>query len=106
MLSAIFHPKAREAFRSFSREIRFALGDAISDLQHGEALGMPLARPMPSVGSGVFELRAKDRSGTYRAFYVVNSARGVLVFHAFEKRTQKTPRHEIELGQARLREML
>jgi phage-related protein len=30
----------------------------------------------------------------------------ILVFHAFEKKTQKTPIHEIELGKKRLKEFL
>jgi phage-related protein len=61
---------------------------------------------MRSVGSGVQEIRVRDAAGIYRAFYVVQSARGVIVFHAFEKRTQKTPRSEIQLGRQRLREIL
>jgi phage-related protein len=66
---------------------------------------MPLSRPMRSVGAGVHEIRVRDAAGIYRAFYVLESARGVIVFHAFEKRTQKTPQQEIELGRRRLREM-
>ncbi len=75
-------------------------------MQHGASLGMPLSRPMPSVAAGVQELRVKDAAGIYRAFYLAKLSRGVLVFHAFEKRSQKTPKHEIELGQKRLREVL
>lgn len=45
-------------------------------------------------------------AGIYRAFYLLKSERGVLVFHAFEKRTPKTPPREIELGRRKLREML
>ena len=61
---------------------------------------------MPSVGAGVHELRVRDRAGIYRTFYAVVTERGVLVFHAFVKKTLKTPRHEIELGQKRLRELI
>jgi phage-related protein len=55
---------------------------------------------------GVEELRTKDASGIYRVFYFKKSAAGIVVFHAFTKKTQKTPQHEIELGQQRLKEML
>jgi phage-related protein len=61
---------------------------------------------MRSVGSGVQEIRVRDEAGIYRAFYMLQSARGVIVFHAFEKRTQKTPQSEIQLGRQRLREIL
>ena len=66
---------------------------------------MPLSRPMRSVAPGVHEIRVRDAAGIYRAFYLLESARGVIVFHAFEKRTQKTPLHEIDVGRRRLREM-
>jgi phage-related protein len=82
-----------------------ALGEAILELQRGNRLAMPLSRPMPVVGRGVHELRVKDAAGIYRAFYVLQSARGVVVFHAFGKKSQKTPAAEIELGRKRLREM-
>lgn len=47
---------------------------------------MPLSKSMPSVGAGVAEIRVKDVSGAYRAFYVVRSQLGVIVFHAFTKK--------------------
>jgi phage-related protein len=67
---------------------------------------MPLSRPMASVASGVEELRVKDESGIYRTFYYKKGKLGILIFHAFGKKSQKTPQHEIEIGQKRLREML
>ena len=67
---------------------------------------MPLSRPMPSIAAGVAELRLRDRAGIYRAFYYTRSARGILVLHAFVKKSQATPKADVELGQKRLREML
>jgi phage-related protein len=61
---------------------------------------------MPTVGTGVEELRIRDQSGIYRVFYYVKLVRGILVFHAFMKKTQKTPQREIDLGKKRLKEML
>jgi phage-related protein len=61
---------------------------------------------MPNVGRGVQELRVRDAAGVYRAFYVLQSARGVIVFHAFGKKSQKTLAAEIELGRRRLREVI
>lgn len=71
----------------------------------GEQLGMPNARPMPGVAAGVFELRVRGPDGIYRAFYFTASARGVLVFHAFAKKTQRTPPLEIELARKRFKEI-
>jgi phage-related protein len=66
---AHFHPAARDALQTFPEDVRRAFGKAIYDLQCGHTLSMPLARPMPSVGVGVAELRVRDASGIYRAFY-------------------------------------
>jgi phage-related protein len=68
--AAIFHPAARVAIRSFPEDVRQELGKAIYDLQKGEVLTMPLSRPMPSIEPGAAELRVRDRSGVYRAFYL------------------------------------
>jgi phage-related protein len=61
---------------------------------------------MPAVGPGVSELRVKGKDGAYRVFYCLAAARGILVFHAFVKKTQKTPLMEIQLGRRRLKEIL
>ena len=61
---------------------------------------------MPGVARGVEGLRVRDPSGVYRAFYFLRSQRGILVFHAFQKKDQKTPLREIKLGQKRLKELL
>ena len=102
----VFHPKARDAIRSFPREIRDRLGKALFLLQVGEQPGMPLSRPMPSVAPGVSELRLHSEDGQFRTFYfVAASAKGILVLHAFVKKTQQTPPSEIQLARRRLKEM-
>ena len=106
MKPALFHPKARAVLRGLPEDVRRECGKAIFDLQKGQKLSMPLSRPMPSIAPGVEELRVRDRSGAYRAFYFTRLADAVLIFHAFEKKTARTPPHEIELARKRLREML
>lgn len=106
MKLAAFHPKARDVIRGFPNDVRRELGKAIFDLQAGVNLTMPLSRPMSSVAPGVNELRVRDRSGIYRVFYYTKLADSVLIFHAFAKKTQKTPHHEIVIAQERLKEVL
>ena len=72
----------------------------------GEQLGMPHSRPMPSVAAGVSELRVQGEDGAYRAFYFTLSPEGILVFHAFVKKTRQTPASEIGLARKRLKELL
>ena len=106
MKAAVFHPKARDSIRDFPEDVRREFGKAIFDLQNGAKLAMPLSRPMPSIGLGVEELRVRDRSGAYRVFYYTRLADSILIFHAFSKKTQKTPINEIALAQRRLKEIL
>jgi phage-related protein len=87
-------------------DVRRAFGKAIYDLQLGHVLSMPLSRAMPAVGKGIAEIRIHDASGAYRAFYVTRVADAIVVFHAFVKKTRKTPEREIQLGKKRLKEML
>jgi phage-related protein len=44
--------------------------------------------------------------GFHLVFYFVKLADAILVFHAFQKKTQKTPKREMALGQQRLKEVL
>jgi phage-related protein len=44
--------------------------------------------------------------GSFRAFYYTASSQGVLVFHAFVKKTPSTSPLEIEVAKKRLKELL
>jgi phage-related protein len=96
--AALFHPAAGEMIRSFPAEVRRELGKALYDLQRGEVLGMPLSWPMASVATGVAELRIRGRAGIHRVFYYAKVAAGILVLHAFVKKSRVAPQQELELG--------
>lgn len=49
----------------------------------------------------LWEMRLKGRSGISRALYVTASGRRVVIVRVFVKKTEKTPRREIELALAR-----
>jgi phage-related protein len=53
----------------------------------------------------LWELRLMGRDGIARALYVTAIGRRVVVVRAFVKKTQKTPRAEIELALARAKEI-
>ena len=92
--------------RRFPREARIRLGRALYRLQVGEQIPMPNSRPMPAVAAGVSELRLRGQDGIFRVFYHTAAPQGVLVFHAFVKKTQQTPPLEIDLARKRLKELL
>lgn len=89
----------------FPLEIRDDLMDAIYKLERGSMLNFPLSRPMPSIGKGVHEIRLRDRSGIYRVIYVFIKNNGVFLLHAFMKKTQETPKQNIDLAKKRLKEI-
>lgn len=68
---------------------------------------MPISRPMPDIGKGVHELRIKKEGGQYRIVYFLKNKAGLIYFiHAFKKKTQATPKKNIELAKKRLKEVL
>lgn len=62
-------------------------------------------RAMPSVGSGVYEIRIHT-TVEHRVFYVAKFAEAVYVLHAFERKTRRTAKTDIELVRHRLRDVL
>jgi len=54
----------------------------------------------------LWEMRLTGRSGISRALYVVVTGRRVVIVRAFIKKTQKTPRREIDLGLFRAKDIL
>jgi phage-related protein len=53
----------------------------------------------------LWEMRMKGRDGISRAIYLTASRRRVVVIRVFVKKTQKTPRREIDLALKRAEEI-
>jgi phage-related protein len=91
--------------RKFPRDVTSGIGQALWFAQMGDK--HPSAKPLKGFkGAGVLEV-VEDYSGdTYRAVYTVRFARAVYVLHAFKKKSKRgiaTPKHEIDLVEARLK---
>lgn len=54
----------------------------------------------------VCEMRLKGRSGISRALYVTASRERVVIVRVFVKKTEQTPRREIELALARAKRVI
>jgi phage-related protein len=88
--------------RSFPDRARLAAGYQLSRVQQGE---QPADwKPLPTVGTGVREIRVREAAGAFRVIYLAALPDRVLVLHAFQKKTQTTPRQDIELAARRLRD--
>lgn len=44
----------------------------------------------------LYEIRAEHNSNIFRVFFVFDNGNIVVLFHGFQKKTQKTPQQEIE----------
>jgi phage-related protein len=55
-------------------------------------------KSIPSVGPGAYEIRVQDEAGTFRVIYVAKFEHAVYVLHAFQKKTRKTTKADIELA--------
>jgi phage-related protein len=53
----------------------------------------------------IWEMRLRGRDGIARALYVTATGRRVVILRVFTKKTQKTPRREIELARQRAKEV-
>jgi len=68
----------------------------------GPDLRMPHSR---ALGGGLFELRAHGREGIGRAFFCFVIGRRVIVLHAFIKKTEGTPKREMDIARRRRQEV-
>jgi len=93
---------SREEVRSFPAEARRVAGFELSFVQQG--LAPTDWKPMKQVGPGAMEIRIHVL-GEWRVIYVAKFAAAVYVLHAFEKKTRRTRREDIELARKRYREI-
>jgi phage-related protein len=59
---------------------------------------------MPSLGPGVREIRIRIE-GAWRVVYVANRGDTVYVLHAFQKKTRRTVKQDIDAIKSALREL-
>lgn len=69
---------------------------------YGPDLGMPHTRAM---GQGLFELRLKAGEGIARVLYCTLVGRRIVMLHQFIKKSEKTPRKELEIARRRMKEV-
>jgi phage-related protein len=89
--------------REFPADAMHEAGYQLERVQSGrEPVGW---RPMPSVGLGVNEIRVRVGEA-FRVIYMAKFAEAVYVLHAFEKKSRKTARPDIELARRRFRALV
>ena len=99
-----FRGTALNDLRAFPQTAMREAGYQLDKVQNG--LLPDDAKAMPSIGSGVVELRIWDEAGTFRVVYVAKLADAVYVLHCFQKKTQQTAKRDLEVAQKRLKELM
>jgi phage-related protein len=89
--------------RDFPPPARRTAGYQLDRLQRG--LEPDDWKPIKAIGSGVRELRIRDRSGAFRVVYLATLPDRIVVLHAFQKKTQRTAKQDIDLAARRFREL-
>lgn len=92
-----------EDVKDFPADARRSAGYQLRRLQEG--LEPNDWKAMPGVGPGVQEIRLHTTK-EHRVFYVARFAEAVYVLHAFVKKTRKTPKRDLELGQQRFHDLM
>lgn len=88
-----------KCLREFPEDARQDVGYQLDKVQRGKQPDD--FKPMSSIGKGVEEIRVRDDSGIYRVIYTARVADAVYVLHVFQKKTQTTSRHDIEIAKER-----
>jgi len=83
-------------------DVRVEVGYLFRQLQSGLLLSLPKSQPMPDIGKNCHELRINYSDGIWRFIYFIDSD-AIVSLRSFCKKTQKTPKREIDLCKKRLK---
>ncbi len=98
MKKKIFYDKrAREELEQFDQDVQDDFDAYILLLEEHGKLEFPDAR---KISKNLFEMRI-EHDGAYRGFYAYMKGDAIIMLNFFEKKTQKTPRRNIETAQKR-----
>ena len=96
--SASGHEPVRDWLKSLAAHERQAIGEDIQAVQFRWPLGMPLVKKL---AGKVWEVRTQLPTRIARVLFTVQGNQMVLL-HGFIKKTQSTPKTDIDLAQSRI----
>ena len=91
----------RDWLKSLGQSERYLIGTDIKTVEYGWPIGMPTCRPL---GKGLFEVRTNLPDGIARVIFCFYEDQLILL-HGFIKKTQKTPKADLELALSRKRDL-
>lgn len=85
--------------QSLQEKIYFDLDDLAV---YGNELQEPKVRDL---GDGLKELRTSAKDGIARSFFFFYVGKQIYVVHAIQKKTQKTPKQDLDLAKTRMKQI-
>jgi len=79
---------------------RLLIGTDIKTVEFGWPIGMPVCRPM---GKSLYEVRTRLPGNRIARVLFCISQRQMVLLHAFIKKSQKTPKPDLDLAMERMR---
>jgi len=95
-------PVRRWLMEEVSVDARRAIGGDVKTVQLGWPLGMPLVRKMDD---RLWEVRSSIPEGSARILFTTE-LRDMVLLHGFVKKSQKTPKADLELAKKRRDEVI
>ncbi len=98
----------------YSEEVRLEIDALPADIRASytrltellEEFGLDLRMPHSrAMGGGLFELRPRGREGIARVFYCMKVGKRIIMLHSFIKKTQETPKRELDIARRRQKEV-
>src|SRR5437868_285314 len=90
----------REWLKELQPEDRKVIGEDIKDVEFAWPIGMPLVRPL---GRELWEVSSSLPHGRIARVLFCVAHEQMVLLHGFIKKTQKTPKHDIDLALKRKR---
>jgi phage-related protein len=104
MKDIIFAGNSLEAIRCFPQSAKREAGYQLDKIQHNE--DPDDWKPMSTIATSVREIRIRDSDGIFRVIYIAKFEEAVYVLHAFQKKTQKTSKQDLEAAKRAYKQVL
>lgn len=91
----------RDWLKDLKKEEKILIGGDIKTVEFGWPIGMPVCRPL---GDGLYEVRSTLENTISRVFFTIAGSQMILL-HGIIKKSQKTPKNELDIAKARLKEV-
>lgn len=91
----------REWLKNLDETDRRAIGRDIAAAEYGWPIGMPVCR---ALGRGLYEIRSRIGAGRIARVIFFVSGPEMVLLHGFIKKSQKTPRTDLDLAVQRMKD--